>query len=84
MAEPRVIEVTAHFHGGGKVAIMDYGKISSDYGASLTRKYAIPEDWTEDQVAEFELTKVLELHDQLEPFLQQEFDERYEQRNWSD
>lgn len=84
MSEPQVVEITVNFHGGGKVAIMEYGKISSEYGASLSRKYAIPEDWTEEQVAEFELLKAIELHDQLEPFLQQEFDERYKQRQWRD
>lgn len=82
MSEPRVTEVTVNFHAGGKVAIKEYGKISSEYGASLSRRYSVPEDWTEEQIAEFELLKVLELREQLEPVLQAEFDERYDQRDW--
>lgn len=80
--EPQVVEITVNFHGGGKVAIKEYGKISSEYGASFSRRYTIPADWTEEQVAVFEVEKALDLHDQLEPILQQEFDERYEQRDW--
>ena len=83
MSEPQVVEIAVNFNGGGKVAIMEYGKISSEYGASITRRYAIPPDWTEEQVAAFELEKVVELREQLEPVLQAEFDERYEQAEWA-
>ena len=82
MTKPQVLEVTVNFSGGGKVQIVDYGRINSDYHASITRKYSIPPDWSEAEVEVFELEKISELHDQLEPVLQQEFDERYKQRNW--
>lgn len=82
-SQPQVVEITVNFHGGGKVAIKEYGKISSEYGASISRRYTIPEGWSDDEVAAFELEKVLELREQLEPVLQGECDERYEQRDWS-
>jgi hypothetical protein len=81
-AEPQIKEITVNFHGGGKVAIVDYGKLSSEYGGSITRTYSIPEGMTEEDVAIFEVEKVLELKEQLEPVLQAEFDERYERREW--
>lgn len=83
MTEPRVTQVSVNFNGSGKVAIKDYGKINSGYGASISRTYEIPEDWDEAQVAAFELEKLAELHDALEPVLQTEFDERYRQRDWT-
>lgn len=82
MSEPQVIEIAVNFNGGGKVAIKEYGKISSEYGASITRRYAIPADMTEADVAAFELEKVMELREQLEPILQAEFDERIVQADW--
>lgn len=83
MTEPKVTQVTVNFNGSGKVAIMEYGKITSGYGASISRSYAIPEDWDEAQVAVFELEKIKELHDALDPVLQDEFEQRYRQRDWS-
>jgi hypothetical protein len=80
--QPRIVEVSVNFNGGGKVAIVDFGKLSSDYGASISRRYAIPESMSEEDIAIFEVEKVLELKEQLEPILQAEFDERYERREW--
>ena len=84
MSEPQVIETTINRGGGGKVAIMEYGKIGSDYHVSITRKYAIPEDWTEDDFNEFEATKLKEFKDRLDPVLDEEFEERWSQRLWED
>lgn len=80
-SEPKVVEVTVHYHGGGKVAIEDYGGESYSYGASASRKYTVPIDWTEDQVADFELQKVLEIRDNLDPLLQVERDALIEASN---
>lgn len=79
MQEPKVVAVRVNFGGGGKVAIQSYGNVTSDYHASISRDYAIPEDWTEDQVMEFELAKVAQIRGLIDPILQAEFDERYEQ-----
>jgi hypothetical protein len=84
VTEPRCIEVAVQHSGGGKVAIRDFGKVSSNWGISFSRRYEIPPDWTEDQVDEFQVTKSDELHQLIEPIDQEEFDTRYEQRNWND
>lgn len=81
-SEPRCIEVRVNFGGGGKVAIKEYGKISSDYHASITRAYTIPPDWTDDDVTEFELAMIAKLHQELDPVFNAEFNERYDQRDW--
>lgn len=82
MNEPRIKEVRVHFGGEGKVAIKDYGKISSGYSANITRAYEMPSDWTHEQVMAFELRMLTDIHDQLEPVLQAEYDERYDVREW--
>jgi hypothetical protein len=82
MNTPRIIETGMHFGGGGKVAIIDFGKVSSDYSMHISRKYAVPEDWTEEQVAEFELAKLAELRATLDPLLDHEFNVRFDQHVW--
>jgi hypothetical protein len=80
---PRCIEVRVNFGGDGKVAIKEYGKISSGYHASITRAYTIPEEWGDKEIETFEQDLIMTLRDELEPILQAEFDERYEQRDWT-
>lgn len=80
--EPRCIESRIHRGGGGKVAIMEYGKVSSDYSVNITRAYEIPAGWTEDQVTEFEAEKLAEFKERLDPVLDDEFEERWNQRQW--
>lgn len=81
--EPRCIEISVQHSGGGKVAIIDYGKITSNWGVSMTRKYTIPDDWTEAQIDDFQLTQNEHLHELIEPIDEAEFDERIAQANWS-
>src|ERR1039458_6743233 len=61
-SRPRVTEIRVSVGGGGKVAIKDFGKISSDYHASITRTYTIPEEWKDVRVAEFERKTIAVLH----------------------
>lgn len=84
MSEPRCIEVSIQHSGGGKVAILEYGKITSNWGLSLSRRYEIPEDWTQENIDEFQLKQHNHLHALIEPLDQAEFDQRYEQREWND
>ena len=51
--------------------------------SSITRRYSIPPDMTEAEVGAFELEKVMELREQLEPIFQAEFDERIAQAEWT-
>ncbi len=80
--QPQVTQITVNYNGSGKVAIMEYGKITSGYGASVSRTYTVPDDWDDTQVKDFELAKLEELRLEVEPILQAEFEDRYEQRNW--
>lgn len=72
--EPQVTEVRVHYHGGGKVALEEYGKESYEYGASVSRTYTVPSDWTEQQVKDFEILKTLDIRENLDDLLQSERD----------
>lgn len=82
VTEPQCIESRIHRGGDGKVAIMEYGKVSSGYSVNITRSYAIPADWTEEQVTAFEEAKLAEFKERLDPVLDAEFEERWNQRVW--
>lgn len=82
--EPKCIEVSVQYSGGGKVAIKEYGKITTNWGVSMSRRYEIPEGMTEEQIDEFQVEKRKELRDLVDPIDQAEFQERYEQRDWND
>lgn len=80
--EPVCIEVATHWSIDGKVAIKEYGKISSGYSGSMSRRFTIPPDWTQDQIDEFHIAQRQHLEDLLSPVDQDHFDERYAQRDW--
>lgn len=82
MSEARVTEIKISFGGDGKVAIVEYGKVSSGWHASLSRTYEIPEDWDEHAVEVFELDRIEALKAQIEPVLQHEHDWRYAEKEW--
>jgi hypothetical protein len=84
MSEPRCIEIAVQHSGGGKVAIREYGKITSNWGLSMSRRFEIPEDWTQEQIDEFQVTENDRLHKLIEALDQEEFDQRYAQRDWND
>lgn len=79
---PQVTEVTVHYHGGGKVALEEYGKESYEYGASVSRKYAIPPHWTESQVRDFEVERILDIRENIDPLLQEDRDELIKARRF--
>lgn len=76
MNEPTIRTVTVHWGGGGKVQLEEYGKQSSEYGCNVSRTYELPEDYTAEQLALFELETIQDIKDQLEPILQEEHDNR--------
>jgi D-hexose-6-phosphate mutarotase len=78
MSEPVCTEITCNASVGGKVSIVKYD-LSSDVHFSLSRKYSIPEDWTEEQVEEFQTQKELEVYKQVDAMAQVEVDELMEQ-----
>lgn len=82
MSEATCIETRIHRGGDGKVAIVDYGKISSGYSVNVTRTYTVPEDWDEAQIEAFELAKLAEFKDRIDPILDAEFQERWDQHVW--
>jgi hypothetical protein len=84
MSEPRIKEIRVHYGGGGKVALKDFGKLSSEYSANITRAYEVPGDWTEEQIKIFELETLANIEENLSPILQDEYDARYEIRDWED
>lgn len=82
--EPRCIEASVQYSGGGKVSIKEYGKITSNWGLSMSRRYEIPEDWTEEQIDEFQVAKRQHIFDLVDPIDEGEFQARYKQRDWND
>lgn len=82
MTNPQIIESRIHFGGGGKVAIIDFGRVGSDYSCNITRTYAIPADWTDEQVTAFEDAEVAKLKERIDPILDAEFAERWNQKIW--
>lgn len=80
--EPRCVEITVSHNAGGKVAINDYGKRSSDWGVFMSQKFLIPDGWTQDQVDEFQLSQHDRIYEMVEALDQREHDLRWEQKEW--
>ncbi len=79
MAEPQCIQASVSASTGGRVALVKYGNLTGDFHYSINRTYSIPEDWTEEQVEDFQATKLIELRERLEPIAQAEADELMDQ-----
>ena len=54
-SEPKPLEISVSSSVGGKVQIIKF-EYSEDYHFSQTEKWSVPEDWTDEQVAEFRKT----------------------------
>lgn len=81
--EPRALEITVSHSGGGAVALMEYSKVKSDWSIFFSRRYAIPEGWTEEQVDDFQLQLSEKLHNLIEPIDQAELDSRLKEADWT-
>jgi hypothetical protein len=82
MSEVKCIEVSVQHSGGGKVTIVDFGKVQSNWGVSMSRRFEIPADWSDKRIDEFQLAENDRLHKLIEPIDQEEYETRYEQRDW--
>lgn len=76
--KPVLKEISVSVSAGGKVQIIKYD-VDSSYFVSSSKRYEIPESWTEEEAAAFEK----QVHDELRQIVdnraQDEFDERWEQ-----
>lgn len=80
--QPKCTETRIHRGGGGKVAIIDYGRVGSDYSVNITRTYEVPPGWDDAQVTKFEDEQLKILKDRIDPLLDDEFQERWDQKMW--
>jgi hypothetical protein len=77
--EAKPLEVSVSSSVGGKVQIIKF-EYSEDYHFSQTEKWSIPEDWTEEQVAEFRKTLQTKLDADLQEQAQVRVNELIEQK----
>lgn len=82
LAEPACIEITVSHSAGGKVAINDFGKRSSDWNIFMSQKFIIPDGWTQEQVDEFQKEQHDKLYQIVDVLDQREHDIRWEAKEW--
>lgn len=80
--DPVPTEITVSHNQGGSIAINDYGKRKSDWGIFMSQRFPIPEDWTQEDVDEFQKRKHDDLKAIVDPLDQIEHDIRWEAREW--
>lgn len=73
--QPRCVEVSASFSSGGKVSIEKYDW-SSDWHTSMSRRYEIPEGWSEEEIEAFQYAKWQELYDVVDAISDEEAEKR--------
>lgn len=78
--QPVCTEIVCSSSVGGKVQIVKF-EYTADYHFSITRKYSVPEGWTEEDVRDFQNDKVIELRGLLEPIDEAEMRELEKQRD---
>jgi len=78
-SEAKPLEVSVSSSVGGKVQIIKF-EYSEDYHFSQTEKWSVPEDWTEEQVAEFRKTLQTKLDTDLQEQAQVRVNELIEQK----
>lgn len=79
MSEPACTEALVSVSVGGKVQIVKF-EYSADFHYSMSRKYDIPEGWTEADVADFQKDKSIQLRGEVETLAEAEMNELLEQR----
>lgn len=79
MNEPLCVTATISRQQSGNVALKEYGKLSSGYQVFMSRTYQIPEDWTQEQIDEFQLKTHDHLQSLIEPLDQAGYEERVAQ-----
>jgi hypothetical protein len=76
---PALIETGVSVSIGGKVQVKRY-EIDSTYHFSVNGKWSIPEDWDENDSADFRAAKIEDFKKELEAFVEHELDSLFEQR----
>jgi hypothetical protein len=79
--EPKIKEVSVHWGGGGKVQLEEFGKQTSEYSINISRKYEVPGEWTDSQIAIFELETISAIKEQVEPIIAEEHELRMQERD---
>lgn len=77
---PICTEASVSASVGGKVQIVKF-EYTADFHYSYSRKYSVPEGWTEQDVNDFQKAKIAELREELESVAQSEMDELVSQRD---
>lgn len=78
--EPKCTEITVSSSVGGKVQIVKF-EFTVDFHYSMTRKYDIPEDWTEKDVEAYQIDKAVQIRGELEEVANNEVAELMKQRD---
>ncbi len=79
---PVCTEIVVSHSAGGKIAINDYGKRTSDWGIFMSQKFVIPEGWTQEQVDEFQKQEHEKLYNIVDELDQAEHDVRWKAKEW--
>lgn len=77
--KPVLIECGASVSSGGKVQLKKF-ELSSDYHFTVSGKWSVPPNWTDEQAEEFRHEMVLRLRRELEPIAQEEVDDLLAQK----
>jgi len=80
MADPVCTEVSVSASVGGKVQIVKF-EYTADFHYSMSRKYSVPEEWSDKEVKDFQQDKTIDLRSNLEGIAQAELDELIKQRD---
>ena len=79
MSQPKLSQIGVTVSRGGKVALREYGKHTSDYFASFTRTYSIPDDWSNEDAEVFQVREYDRLVELADPLDEYEYVLRYNQ-----
>lgn len=73
--QPRCVEVSASYSAGGKVSIEKYDW-SSDWHGSMSRRFEIPEGWTDEEIEAFQYTQFQAIYDVVDAIDTEESEKR--------
>lgn len=77
--KPELIEAGASVSMGGKIQLKKY-EISTDYHFHISGKWSMPEGMTDSDAEKFRYEQVLRLRQELEPIVQSEIDDLFQQK----
>lgn len=77
---PKCIEVSAQVSFGATVEVVKFEYVPKVF-IGLSRKYEIPDDWTEQDARDFQSATAQDLRDEIEPLVQGEIDQFMELRD---